>query len=448
MVPKLHAKGCSFRGLVAQYLLKDKGRAETSERVAWTATRNLATDCPQLGWKLCAATAMDADRLKSAAGVKNTGRKSKNAVAHLSLAWHPERDGTVDRVEMERAADLAIKALGAEGHQAIIVAHSDCHPHIHIVINRVSQFDGRILPSSKEKLRLSKFALDYERERGEVLCENRALNWEARDRGQYVRGEKDIPRHIYEQHLANDNRPGKADRHRKQREKDRAIGKRQREVRDRQSAAWAKFERDHKARRTAILVRQKSESLRARDRIQAAYRAEKFAPLYRVQNAELRAFERDEQKALGKFKNRFKALDLKGLVGSMKRERSVGPLFDAVSSSGAGLKRLKRQHERQKASLRGQERRDVAEAVREIGVSARAEMAAAGNAFEGERAALVFKCTGESAKMRAEWKQRVADRSHVDGAGLRRDKIMKKVLDRKANERGSKSGRDTEDHER
>ena len=41
MVPRLHAKGTSFKGASA-YLLHDKA-ASTSERVAWTDTRNLAT---------------------------------------------------------------------------------------------------------------------------------------------------------------------------------------------------------------------------------------------------------------------------------------------------------------------------------------------------------------------------------------------------------------------
>lgn len=435
MVPKLHAKGCSFKGLVARYLLKDKGRAETAERVTWTATRNLATSNPNLAWRLQAATAMSADRLKAAAGVKNSGRKSKDAVAHLSLAWHPQRDGTVDREEMERAADLAIRALGAEDHQVIIVAHSDGHPHIHVVINRVNPNNGKMLSSSKEKLRLSKFALDYERERGEVLCEERALNWEARDRGQYVRGEKAIPRNIYERHRVNDNRPDKGEHHRKHRETDRVVGQRQRETRDRQAAAWAKLQADHKARRSAILDRRRVESLRARDAIRAEFRSEKFGPLRREQRAELRAFEQDEQRLMGRVKNRFKGLDLKSLVGRVKRERSVGPLFDAVASSGVALERLKRWHASQKAALRGMERREITRVTRAIRESARAELVAARGAFECERAALVFRCAGESAKMRAEREQRAAARADNDLASVERDRAMKRVFERRAKER-------------
>ncbi len=444
MVPKIHAKGSSFVGL-GKYVLHDKGGAETSERVEWTQTRNLATQDPELAFRLMAATAMDAERLKANAGVKNTGRKSDKSVLHLTLSWHPDETEGLTKDEMMRAANGAIRALGADDRQALIVSHNDEEqPHLHLVINRVSQDDGRMLSSSKEKLRLSRFALEYERERGEILCENRALNWEARNRGQYVRGEKDIPRHIYEQHLANDNRPGGAEHHRKQRAEDKEIGARQRRIRDRLSADWTKLESGHAARRTQILSRRKIDSLRARSAIEAEYRADRFGPLDRKQRAELGDFQRDEQRALGKIKNRFKAIDLKSLVGSMKRERSVGPLFDAVSSSEAGLARLKLQHERQKASIRGEERREIRSAIQKIWASARAELAEASKAYESERAALAFKCAGESAKMRAEWRQRAAERANHAQPEQRRNQVMKQVLDRKARERD----RNSDDRER
>ena len=44
MVPKIHAKGSSFKG-AALYLLHDKDRASTSERVdtPWSTRRSLAS---------------------------------------------------------------------------------------------------------------------------------------------------------------------------------------------------------------------------------------------------------------------------------------------------------------------------------------------------------------------------------------------------------------------
>ena len=88
MVPKLHPKGRSFRGAAA-YLLHDKGRATTSHRLAWTETRNLATDDPHVAWRVMAATSLDSGRLKKQAGVKASGRKSDEHV--LALAAHVAR---------------------------------------------------------------------------------------------------------------------------------------------------------------------------------------------------------------------------------------------------------------------------------------------------------------------------------------------------------------------
>jgi Relaxase/Mobilisation nuclease domain len=196
MVPKLTSKGTSFKGAAA-YLLHDKGRIDTSERVAWVETVNLATSNPQAAWRVMAATAMDAGRLKEQAGVKKTGRTSKEAVLHLTLAWSP--DQKPDRQEMASFARRALEALKADDRQAMIICHTDEeHPHVHVLINRVSPADGRMLSSSKEKLALSALALEYEKEGGTIYCKEREANAEKRKQGEYVRGEKDIPRPEYE----------------------------------------------------------------------------------------------------------------------------------------------------------------------------------------------------------------------------------------------------------
>ena len=192
MVPKIHAKGVSFKGAAA-YLLHDKERAGTAERVAWVETVNLATRNPQTAWRVMAATAMDAPRLKDQAGVKKTGRQSKDAVLHLSLAWSP--DQTPDRADMAAFARRALAALKAEDRQAMIICHSDeKHPHVHLLINRVSPADGRLLSSSKEKAALAALALAYEKEGGTIYCKEREANAERREQGEFVRGEKDLPR--------------------------------------------------------------------------------------------------------------------------------------------------------------------------------------------------------------------------------------------------------------
>lgn len=196
MVPKIHARGSSFKGAAA-YLLHDKDRAATAARVAWVETVNLSTRNPETAWRVMAATAMDAARLKADAGVKKTGRQSKDAVLHVSLSWSP--DQAPDRAEMTAFARRALAALKAEDRQALIICHSDeKHPHVHLLVNRVSPADGRLLSSSNEKNALSALALAYEQEGGKILCEQRKENADRRESGEYVRGEKDVPRDEFE----------------------------------------------------------------------------------------------------------------------------------------------------------------------------------------------------------------------------------------------------------
>jgi len=73
MIPQVAKRGTSFKG-AGLYYLHDKrleGETEklTSERVAWTETRNLMTDDAEFSLRIMAATAMDKDRLKEAAGI-------------------------------------------------------------------------------------------------------------------------------------------------------------------------------------------------------------------------------------------------------------------------------------------------------------------------------------------------------------------------------------------
>ena len=207
MIPDIARTGSSFKGALAYYLHDKKRAGErerlSSDRVAWTETRNLATRDPELAGRVMAATAIDADRLKHAAGVRNTGRKSAQTVYAYTLAWHPEEAKTLTRAEMVRAADETLRVLGAQDRQAILVCHTDRpHPHVHIILNRVSPQDGRMLLNGNDRLKLSQWALGYDQMRGQGrYCPQRAENWDIRlsrhkDRGklQYRRAAADTPR--------------------------------------------------------------------------------------------------------------------------------------------------------------------------------------------------------------------------------------------------------------
>lgn len=413
MVPKIHAKGCSFMG-IGKYVLFDKDRAKTSDRVAFTVTKNLATDDPHLACKLMAATSMDAGRLKAQAGVKNTGRRSNKSVLHVTLSWHPDQKDELTPEEMHRAARLAIRALGAEDRQALIVAHSDeDQPHLHLIINRTSPHTGKLLSSSNEKLRLSRFAERYERESGEILCEQRVINNAARGRKEYVPGEKDIPRHVYEQIRSNDNTMDRDqikavwERHRG---RDREVGAKQRATRNRRARAWAELMQAHKTRRSEILERQRVDTREAHQQIQADYREHRWKPLYHEHRAETRAFERDEGRFLGRMKNRLRSVDLREMIGGEDRGGAIGRAFNALSSSGARREWLRCDQAKRERKLKAEQRREESEAAREIRGVTKDRLASARVAFQTERASLVLRCSLEDAKMRAEWRQRASDR--------------------------------------
>ena len=189
MIPKINGLGRSFAG-VAAYCLHDAPepddrRPETSERVGWTDTRNLATIRVERAARLMAATAKAAPDLKRLAGAPQGGRKLAKPVLHYSLSW--ARDETPTKQEMGRAVDGSLEALGLEGHEALIVAHDDTqHPHVHVIANRVDPETGKAAKLGNSKLRLSRWAEGYEQEQGRIRVERRVKNNERRRAGEEV----------------------------------------------------------------------------------------------------------------------------------------------------------------------------------------------------------------------------------------------------------------------
>ena len=105
-------------------------------------------------------------------------------MCHYSLSW--AKDERPDRQEMRRAAAESLKALGMERHQALVVSHRDGQPHVHVIANRVDPESGKAAGLSRSKLRLSKWAEDYEREQGKIRCQQRARNNMRRAQGERV----------------------------------------------------------------------------------------------------------------------------------------------------------------------------------------------------------------------------------------------------------------------
>lgn len=429
MVPKVHPKGSSFAGAAA-YLLHDKDRADTAERVEWTATRNLATDNPHLGWRVMVATALDQNRLKEQAGIANTGRKSSKHVLHLTLSWHPEQNPTKE--QMLEAADGALGALKASDRQALIVAHNDeLHPHIHLMINRVSPRDGRLLSSSNDRLALSKWAESYERDHGKIYCDERVLNNRLRAGGSYVKGERNVPRHVFEAlalQSSNDNSQinvVKAE----ERKKDHALALKGRNMTKQHNAAWSKLDDDFQQRKADIARTLKKETSKAEARIANEMRPE-WKALYARQDAEKRTFESLEKTLFGRTSNMVRTIqvtakDLGGAESGILR-RSFGILTNA----GQRLEYFEKAQARDRAALAAKKARRVAIVTGALKAQRDGKLGAARKLFLSERKTLFKRQEIERDEHRAGWAARNAERnlqfsrlSKPDSAERRKDNL-------------------------
>lgn len=193
-------QGTSFRGAFLYHLHDKRREGETtrltSERVAWTYTRNLATDDPEKAWRIMAFTAQHQREIKAVAGEALSGPRCRKPVYSLVLAWDPSQTPSKD--EMLHAAESALKTLRMHDRQAVIVCHDDePQKHIHILVNRVCHLTGRTAAIKRDWLRLSQWAERYERETGQVFCDLRVNHNHRRRQGEFVKNEN-LSRREYE----------------------------------------------------------------------------------------------------------------------------------------------------------------------------------------------------------------------------------------------------------
>lgn len=142
MIGKI-VKGADFHGLLA-YLLRD-GRGEILERHHLSAS-----DPDAMAGEMTVATLMS--------------RRVRKPVLHCSISYAPDENPTED--EMRTDAFEALKGLGLEHHQALVVRHRDKgHAHIHIAANRVGP-EGRAAHDSQSYAKLEAVLRSIERERG------------------------------------------------------------------------------------------------------------------------------------------------------------------------------------------------------------------------------------------------------------------------------------------
>jgi len=394
MVPDIAKKGHSFNGAFAYYL-HDKG-ADTIERVGWTETRNLMTDDPQAAKQIMIATALQADELKKAAGIKAAGRKSTQSVYAYALSWHPDEAGQIDKAEMLAAADASLKELKADHLQAVIVCHTDQkHPHVHVIINRVDPADGRMHPFKNDRLKLSDWANQYERDRGNIVTPAREEKRQKREQNKDKAARKDYAQAKRDEAA---NRP-KDDLSPAAMLKD--LGEAQK-VRHRQE--WKDLSATNKAKRNAIY-----DEYRKRIKDAAALHRKETKPFWAAHFAKERdrkkTYDRREANLIGVFQNAFEATSQQYVMGEFDGRGRLSAHFSNVISSQKRRAVFERRLDLDKQTLRGELKAILDHEVQSIQGQRKDALKDQRASFDHGRTSLIQRQDDEWGKVREAWKQ-------------------------------------------
>lgn len=405
-------RGRSFSGL-ARYCLHDEGRRRTAERVQFAEVRNLATDNPHVAWRLMVAKHYEQDRLKQEAGVGLGGRKDGRPVGHLILSWKPEEAAAeqLDREKMVRAAEGALRAIGAHDREAIIVAHDDhAHPHLHVVVCLIRD-DGRLKPNWKEREKLSKWALERERElHGEPIVKTREENWAARERGETPPPVKKQPRHLFELERAAKSDPELArfaETHRRElarlerakAELGRRRGRLERSLWERHLGRLRRLEGRHATRLAA-----------ARSGVRSSRRPQ-WKLLLREQEAGRRHFDRNELTLRGRVANTFRLVDWRGMVGRGGGRTAMSEVFSVAGSEGARRQALARRQAREQAALVRSQQRAEKRAGQALGQTLRKRLRLARGAYLRAQRRIAAKLEAERLELKTQQRRLTRERN-------------------------------------
>jgi hypothetical protein len=353
------------------------------------------------------ATAQQADELKAAAGIAATGRKSAKSVYAYSLSWHPDEAATLDRAEMMKAAESSLIALGAEGYQAVIVAHQDePQPHVHVIVNRVHPDTGKLFVPSNDFRTLDRWALAYRERRGEAekYCPKRAEN---RDRALAAKS----PEKAQEPR-----KPAPAPEPPQQRPPSRGavLAQQQADMKARHAQAWKDAGAAYKAQREKVW--QERPSFKA---IAAQHREETrplWSALGKEEWRERKAFRAREQSLGGIFRNALDAVKAKGIdAGNGHLTAIVSHVFNSGERTAV--------FELSRSVARDQLRRALREQLDGKIAAAKADHAAklaqVRAEYDTARAAMKGAQDLERGKMRNAWAEHYAARDQAQPRGGR-----------------------------
>ncbi len=325
MIPTVTKKGTSFKGAAAYYL-HDK-KALTNERVEFTQTQNLATDNPEMAWKMMAYTAMHQSEIKQASGGVAKGRKLTQPVYAYSLAWHPTQEPTRDH--MIEVGLFTLKVLGLHEHEAILVAHNDAdHKHVHLMVNRVHPETGIAAKLSNDRLKLSKWAEKYERDHGQIFCDQRVENNERR-KSEFVK---------YREGL------NKAEYHRWQREKIRQVHE-QRRKDTKVLEELQKEKRDELLNNKENLIKEEIARIKELNR-------PSWSSIYRQQEQEGLKLQESQRSALSRLAYYIKNHNQEREQGTLDTKRGLlSGAYNAIANGQELVNALNKKHEKERKAF-------------------------------------------------------------------------------------------------
>nr|WP_314095401.1 relaxase/mobilization nuclease domain-containing protein [uncultured Shinella sp.] len=411
---QLAAIGHSFKGSMAYYLHDKKqegmeAQPESAERVAWTETRNLSVTDPQLATSVMIATARSADELKAAAGVRNTGRKAEaGPVFAFSLQWRADELPNRDRAEMVKCANHALRVLGLDHLQAVIVAHQDePHPHVHVIVNRVDPNTGKTEPIRRPRVHsLNKWAYEYERNRGQIVSPNRAKRFEEIElqkqnhpdeekRRQYVQ-DRDAQR---QQRPQSSKSPGAV-------LKDLSDAQK---VRHRQE--WQDLAQGNKDTRSGIYD---SQAVVIREAIERHKTECKpiWASYFRQARTDARSFQRSELGLVGVIKNAMAATAQQRISGQLGNRGNLAATFGNLFSSQARAAAFAQRQELNRQQMVGQLKGILDAEIQRVKERRSEALAEQRAKYDLDRALLIERQDREKKLMSEAWRQYYAGREN------------------------------------
>lgn len=399
MNPVEIGRGHSFKGL-ASYLLHDAKEEQgqhpaTSQRVGWTQSFNLMDAKPDRAWRLMATTAMSADALKDAAGIKKVGAKNKTPVYHFCITW-PEEDQPTNAMQRKAVAE-SLAALKLEGHQALAVQHRDGSPHVHVMVNLINPENGTTPKLSYTHKNLRKWANKFEKTHGLQITEGSHANQEKRRNGERVDARRK-PRNVYDQEKREGNDRRMLWLQKASNENATTLQRDNKAMQQRHKSEWSAIKETYYAHREALRDDKDTAIKQGIADTKAVFKS-KWAALFKENRERLKQFEKSEQSPALKLFNAANTF-----VQARKDNKGVFSAIAAASSPEQRRANVERKNKRAEQRLASQLKKEISGQTKEIRVSQDASLTGARETFLNQCDALKISQNGERKEQRQKWR--------------------------------------------